>query len=258
MASRNLSQTSPLCLSQMPCVVHDKQRTMKLSPRLSTVAAHVLPSLPMADVGTDHGSLPVSLLLSGHVPRAIASDSRTAPLQRAEHLAAAKNLSLPSFEAHLSNGLAHLQPGEVATVTICGMGGGNMVRILSAHPPAALQVRRLVLQPNNAAWKVRQHLMTTDWCLVAEEMIADGGYFYPILVAERGACALSEAQLLLGPLLRQQCSPAYTTWVASEVQRLSHVVHHAQSNSRKPSESLQHLIRKLTIFEAEHARCGQQ
>jgi len=224
---------------------------MKLSARLGAVAQHVLPGEPVADVGTDHGQLPVSLLLSGRVPRVIASDRRPDPLNNARRLAAASRLEAPRFEARLSDGLAHLQAGEAATVTICGMGGALMVRILTAHPPQRCGVRRLVLQPNNAAERLRPHLVEDGWAIVDEEMVAEGGYFYPIIVAERvdRSVPLSASDALLGPVLRERQPAAYRAWLAAEAARLEALIARAVgSGAREDSPALAKLRERLAII----------
>ena len=58
-------------------------RQLELSPRLRLLADWVPQGAKLADVGTDHGSLPVWLRLHGRVVHAIASDLRPGPLDRA-------------------------------------------------------------------------------------------------------------------------------------------------------------------------------
>jgi tRNA (adenine22-N1)-methyltransferase len=227
----------------------DKSGGMKLSARLSAVARHVLVGEPVADVGTDHGQLPVSLLLSGQVPRVIASDCREGPLSSVRSLSLRNNLGAPGLEVRLSDGLSHLKAGEAATVTISGMGGALMASILEANPPSELGVRRLVLQPNMAAERLRAALAGTGWALVDEDLVAEGGYFYPVLVAERGEMVLTEEQALLGPILQQRRPSAWLAWLSSEVARLSPILEKASASSRETSAPLQKLQRRCEIIE---------
>ena len=60
---------------------------MKLSYRLETVASFVTRGNTVADVGTDHGYIPIFLVEEGIAPSAIAMDLRKGPLERArEHV----------------------------------------------------------------------------------------------------------------------------------------------------------------------------
>ena len=47
---------------------------VKLSARMSALAALVTPGVRLADVGTDHGYIPVFLCQTGKIPSAIAMD----------------------------------------------------------------------------------------------------------------------------------------------------------------------------------------
>lgn len=119
---------------------------MKLTERLEKVASLVPKSTSMADIGTDHGYLPLALLEEGKVERAIACDINRGPLERArEHiisLGREKDIAL-----RLGGGLSVLEKGEVDGVVIAGMGGLMMRDILEADIDKAQALHWLVLQP---------------------------------------------------------------------------------------------------------------
>ena len=61
---------------------------VKISNRLMTAAALVTQGYTLADVGTDHGYIPIYLLQQEKIPAAIAMDINEGPLERAkEHIA---------------------------------------------------------------------------------------------------------------------------------------------------------------------------
>ena len=57
----------------------------KLPPRLEAIAQLVPEGCRLADVGTDHGLLPVRLLENGVIQSAVASDLRPGPLSAAKN-----------------------------------------------------------------------------------------------------------------------------------------------------------------------------
>ena len=60
---------------------------VKISNRLMTAAALVTQGYTLADVGTDHGYIPIYLLQQKKIPAAIAMDINEGPLERAkEHI----------------------------------------------------------------------------------------------------------------------------------------------------------------------------
>ena len=102
---------------------------VKISNRLTTAAALVTQGYTLADVGTDHGYIPIYLLQQKKIPSAIAMDINEGPLERAkEHIAL---YGLQAYiQTRLSDGVAALKPGEVEAVLIAGMGGGLVMHIL--------------------------------------------------------------------------------------------------------------------------------
>ena len=56
---------------------------MELSNRLETIASFVTEGYVVADIGTDHGYIPIYLTSNGNCPRAYAMDVNKEPLSRA-------------------------------------------------------------------------------------------------------------------------------------------------------------------------------
>ena len=62
-------------------------KRIALQPRLRLLAEMTPPGGRLADIGTDHGYLPVWLLQEGRIPSAIASDVGAEPLEHARRTA---------------------------------------------------------------------------------------------------------------------------------------------------------------------------
>jgi len=165
---------------------------IQLSKRLSAVAAYALPGGALADIGTDHALLPVSLVQRGTIPNAVAGDVHVGPAQAAERQVQAAGLT-DRIDVRVGDGLAVLRPHEVETITIAGMGGGTIVDILSGGAAALAGVRRLVLQPNIGERLVRTWLRENGWKLVAETLLEEDGLLYEVLAADAASPAEAAA-----------------------------------------------------------------
>jgi tRNA (adenine22-N1)-methyltransferase len=199
---------------------------MELPSRLAAIAELVLADRPMADIGTDHGHLPAALIAAGRVPYAIGVDLRRGPLAQAGRAAARVGGAL---ELRLGEGLQPLNPGEVATIVVAGMGGPLIGEILRRGRQQLRGVSRLVLQPNQAAERVRDAIEVLAWHLVHERWVEDRGRLYPVLVAEPGARApLAEIDRIQGPMLRQGGGALHQGWLASERERYAAAILSAQ------------------------------
>lgn len=163
---------------------------MQLSKRLSAVASMVTEGNRLVDVGCDHGYLPLYLYLNKKIPSAIAMDVRPGPLSRArEHIA---EYGLEKYiETRLSDGLSALSPGEGDTLTVAGMGGPLMERILMAKEEVRESFQELILQPQSDIPHFRRFLREIGWEIIEEEIVLEDGKFYPMMKAVRG-----EAQII--------------------------------------------------------------
>ena len=163
----------------------------------------------MADIGTDHGRLPLAMVNAGWVARAIGIDRAEAPLQSAQLRLARSGLG-DRLQLRLGDGLGPLAPQEVDTVVVAGVGGATAMRILEPKRLGGLGVRRVVVQPNRDDVLVRQTLVAMQWHLVEEVLVYDGGRLFYTLAAEPGPSpSLGPADLWLGPLLRHQPGPLF-------------------------------------------------
>lgn len=170
----------------------DEQRAEEafrsLSPRLRQIAELVPAGSLPADVGTDHAYLPIALVRSGRVEKAIAADVRRGPLARAEaHLAAAGLKDRVAL--YLSDGLRALPANEADTLILAGMGGPLMAEILTSDRDNAPAVRSglktLILEPQSEESAVWQALAELGFVIEEEAMTEERGKFYPIVRAVR-------------------------------------------------------------------------
>ena len=99
---------------------------VKISERLRTAAGLIGEGERLADVGTDHGYVPIYLVERKHIPSAIAMDIRTGPLERArEHI---RMYGMEDYiQTRLSDGVAALKPGEADWSNIFWRAGESSV-----------------------------------------------------------------------------------------------------------------------------------
>lgn len=137
----------------------------------------------LADIGTDHAYLPVTLVSGGKISCAFAMDIREGPLKAAEKHIRQAGLS-QQICIRQSDGLAALKPGEADTLVLSGMGGKLILRILSDGPEVLAAVRRLVLSPQSDIPAVREALPSFGFRIADEDLVAEDGKFYTIIAAE--------------------------------------------------------------------------
>ena len=171
---------------------------MELSKRLQAVADLVSEYMTVADVGTDHGYIPIYLIQTKKIQKAIAMDINTGPLLRAtEHI---KEYGLEErIETRQSDGVKNIKVGECDCVVIAGMGGALTIKILEEGEPLIRHLQEFVLQPQSESSKVRAYLNAKGYKVVAENMVYEDGKFYPMMKVINGqASAYNTIELRYG------------------------------------------------------------
>lgn len=159
-------------------------REFTLDARLAACAAFVRPGSRLADIGTDHGYLPIRLLLDGVVPSAIAADIRPGPLSSAKENALHYGVE-QRMDCRLSDGLALVNEGEAEDITIAGMGGELILRILADAPWSCKEGMRLILQPMTMAPELRRGLLELGMEITEEVAVSAAGRVYSVLCVEK-------------------------------------------------------------------------
>lgn len=189
---------------------------MKLSQRLQAIADLVDKGARVGDIGTDHGQLPCYLVDAGIASQVIAADINALPLAGAQKRIDEAGLT-EQITTRLGNGLSVLEPGEVDTVTISGMGGSLMTEILENSDVVVHSLKQLILQPNLAAQLIRRWAVEHSWHIEQERLLYEEGRYYEILALRPGSGAeLTEAQLWLGPELLAKQHPLLVEYVRRE------------------------------------------
>jgi len=152
----------------------------KLSKRLQSAADFVTQGSRVADIGTDHGFLPIYLIQSGRCPQAVAMDIRKGPLERAQEHILAAGLE-KRIQVRLSDGIQGLSEGEADSVVIAGMGGLTVIHILEEAQGRLAWFQELVLEPQSDIAKVRRYLREHSLHIDQENLVYESGKFYPIL-----------------------------------------------------------------------------
>lgn len=169
-----------------------------LDKRLLSCADYVRAGAVFADIGTDHGYLPIFLLKSGRIKRAYLSDVNEGPLRSAMANVAESEL-MEYCEFILTDGAAALFDKNVTDYAICGMGGVLISRIIEAAEHLRDSEIRLILQPMTKQAHLRRYLLEHGFDILDEcYSCSDGKHYVTMLVGFTGACRsadLIEAEL---------------------------------------------------------------
>lgn len=189
---------------------------MNISKRLMTVASMITDGNCVADIGTDHGYIPIYLVLERGFRRTIAMDVNDGPLLRANENIKKYNVS-DYVETRLSDGLRALKENEAQTIVIAGMGGMLINRIITQDITVAKSADELILSPHSDVALVRTCLRDNGFMIADEEMVCDEGKYYFVLKAVKGNMDfINEFELLYGKFLIHKKSGVFLEYLKDE------------------------------------------
>ena len=200
---------------------HTANFVPRLSERLKLVASFVPQDSRIADIGTDHGFVPICLAKEGRIKSALAMDVRTGPLERAEaHIKEAGISDIP-ISTRLSDGLKELKPQEADTVIIAGMGGELEIKILQEGRHLWSTIRRFILSPQSDLEKVRRFLSEEGFLIEKEAMLREEGKYYTVMSVVRGAMVYNRIiEYRYGKYLLEQKEPVLKEYLKKEEERV--------------------------------------
>lgn len=184
---------------------------LKLGKRLKAIADMVDRCKVAAEIGTDHGKIPVHLVDNAIVQKIIASDISGPSLEKARKLAESMGLQ-KAIDFRLGDGLKVLKKGEADTIIIAGMGGDLTVRML-VEGQDIIDDAVLVLQPMKDDGLLRKYLEYSGYSIIDEELVEERRKIYAIIKAKKGQVNINGNVFWeIGPILykkRHRLLPCY-------------------------------------------------
>lgn len=178
------------------------KENLTLDERLMAAATLVPKNSVLLDVGTDHGYLPVYLIKCGRIQTAGASDVNSDPLSKA--VRTAENYGVTDrMSFYLSDGFdAVFDLDRYNCISICGMGGELISRILSDFDHVRDEKVSLVLQPMSSVRELSEYLASEGFAIKDEKIAFAAGKLYRVILASYDGVvrSLTEVEHILGKI----------------------------------------------------------
>ena len=137
----------------------------------------------VADVGTDHAYLPISLLRRGLCTFAVATDIHRGPAEIAAAHLATHGIGSDRAAVLLSDGLHGAEQYSPTDICVFGMGGEMIARIIDEASWLKADGIRLILQPMSRMEMLRDYLDKHGF-IIREERMVKTDRIYQIICAE--------------------------------------------------------------------------
>ena len=155
---------------------------IKLTQRLLAVARLVRENTSLADIGCDHGFLPVYLVLNGRINSAVASDINEGPLASCRSLVKEYGLD-EKIKCVLSDGLKNIRENEADDIAICGMGGELIASILSECEWVKNKDKHYIFNAMTHPEILRKYLCQNGFEIGEDIIVKEGKRYYSVFEA---------------------------------------------------------------------------
>ncbi len=216
-----------------------------LSKRLKTVADLVSPGGKVADVGTDHGYVPIYLIKENICEFVYAMDVNEGPLEKAKANIIEEGLQ-DKIENLLSDGFDNFGDRNADSVIIAGMGGDLIVDILNRA--SKYDFNELVLSPHKRVDLVRKYICENGYKIVDERMVDDAGKYYPVIKAIKGDSDYSEVELEYGPILLANKDETLKAFLDKEYLKFLKIKESLKEDNKEVDEKLKILEKGLKYY----------
>ena len=191
---------------------------LKLSDRLEKICNHIEQGETVADIGTDHGLLPLALFEKGISPYLILTDIKPGPLEKVrvnldryflhyesqrQYVIIDKTDKVPMppgdvvcFDIRMGSGLEVLNYSEVDTVVIAGIGGPLIIELLGKDQRKARSFNKFILQPRVGADKLRRWLYENEYHISCDELAMEYGRINEIITVCLNCYSATETPVL--------------------------------------------------------------
>ncbi len=226
----------------------------QLSKRLEKVASYITKNERIADIGSDHAYLPCFAVKNQTASFAIAGEVVDGPFQSAQKQVRSSGLT-EKIDVRKGNGLAVIEKKDaIDTIVIAGMGGTLIRTILEEGAAKLAGVTKLILQPNIAAWQLREWSEQNNWLITSEAILREDNKVYEIMVLapSEKPVTWTKQEIFFGPcLLKEQSAIFKSKWrhEANTWQNIIQTISNNQPVSTENQAKIRELEHKIALVE---------
>ena len=223
---------------------------MILTPRLQLIYDIIPKCNAVADIGTDHGYIPISAVCGKKCNSALAMDVNKGPLDAAK-LNIAKYGVADSVATRLSNGLENLNKGEADVIVIAGMGGPLIGEIIKKGIDAITDDTILILQPMIAQKELREFLCGNGFKITDEYVCREENKFYNILKVKKGTYNPTLKELYIGKNVKQNSPKVYCEYIEHKLKVAQKILLGLKKSSDDKSTQINLVQKEIDIYREE-------
>ncbi len=221
-----------------------------ISNRLKMVADYVENCDFLADIGSDHGYIPIYLFKKGIIKRGAACDISEGSVLKAK-LNIIEAGCQDYIEARCKAGLKAVYDNENPdTIIMSGMGGMLMIDIMKDDIEVLYRSKRIILQPQRDIETVRRYIHSIGFKIIEENMIFEYGKYYNVIVCEKGIdVKYTKAEYMFGKILISRKNKYLKQYIHIEVNKIYNIISRLNSKDNHIAKRRKHFEDMSELYE---------
>ena len=223
---------------------------MDKSKRIEFIVSNLEKVTTLADIGTDHGYVPLLALRNEVCEKAIACDINKDPLAKGKLNAILEGID-DKIEFRLGNGFEPLSINEVEEVVIAGM-GGNLIRdIIQKDLSKVASCKYLVLIPAQNPEVLREYLYKNDFEIIKEDLCFEEGIYYELFKvrkAEGHSIELDNIYYEISPMLLRSKHPLMKDYIDYKINEYNKILGFITDESESALKRKTEVSEKIEIL----------
>ena len=226
---------------------------MDVSKRIEFIVDNLDKVECLADIGTDHGYVPLLSLEKEKANRVIACDINKDPLDKAKLNAILEGIVGNEIDFRLGSGLKPLEINEANSVVIAGM-GGNLIRdILEEDIEKVNALNSLILVPAQNPEVLREYLYKNNYEVIKEDLCFDEGVYYELFKVKRAEGQVTELDSIyyeVSPTLLRKKHPLMKDYLESKIKNYSKILGFISDDSESALMRKREVEEKISIIQS--------
>lgn len=223
---------------------------MDKSKRIEFILSNLEKVNILADIGTDHGYVPLLAVSEELCDKAIACDINKDPLAKGKLNAILEGVD-DKIEFRLGNGFEPINVGEAEEVVIAGM-GGNLIRdILEKDIEKVKSCNYLILVPAQNPEVLREYLYNNDYEIIKEDLCYDEGIYYELFKvkkAEGHSIVLDSIYYEISPMLLRAKHPLMAEYIDYKIGEYNRILGFITDNSESAMNRKAEVENKINVL----------
>ncbi len=222
---------------------------MRLSKRLKAMLDLSPPADVIADIGCDHGFLPIAFIQGGKAKYAIACDISEKSIEKAKQNMLKYGLDF-QIELRTGDGITALKKDEAGIIAVSGMGGRTIAGIVEKSSDITGCKAWLLLSPNNKAGLLRKQLIYSGYDIIKEELVMENTRIYPVLLAKKGGSgSYAEMEYEFGRILIKKKHPLLKPLLEKRMRDMKKTMDTAKkADNKRAKEAYMTALEKLIEY----------